>query len=413
MARSVSIFEVSGLPFWRRPIFLLFIMAIAMPIAFSVWSALLNNFVIQVADFDGSDIGLLHTVREVPGFLAIGVILLIIFLREQTLGLISLALLGVATAMTAYFPSISGLLIITLISSFGFHYFETVNQSLQLQWLPKEKAPQIIGWLVGAGSLATLFAYLGIIVGWQKLGLSFNFLYLSSGGLTALIAVLCLFFFPNFKTETEQIKKLVLRRRYWLYYALQFLSGARRQIFVVFAGFMMVEKFGFEVHQLTALFLINLVINIFVAPLFGHFIAYFGERRALLIEYSGLVCVFLAYGGIYLFDWGVIFASILFVLDHLFFGLRMALKTYFQKISAPEDIAPTAAVAFTINHIAAVFLPVLLGLLWLVSPAFVFMAAAFLAFLSLLLALLVPRVPIVGHETLLMPKIYSKSENGE
>ena len=148
MARSVSIFEVSGLHFWRRPIFLLFIMAIAMPIAFSVWSALLNNFVIQVADFDGSDIGLLHTVREVPGFLAIGVILLIIFLREQTLGLISLALLGVATAMTAYFPSISGLLIITLISSFGFHYFETVNQSLQLQWLPKEKAPQIIGWLV-------------------------------------------------------------------------------------------------------------------------------------------------------------------------------------------------------------------------------------------------------------------------
>lgn len=408
MDRSVSIFEVSGLPFWRRPIFLLFIMAIAMPIAFSVWSALLNNFVIQVADFDGSDIGLLHTVREVPGFLAIGVILLIIFLREQTLGLISLALLGVATAMTAYFPSISGLLIITLISSFGFHYFETVNQSLQLQWLPKEKAPQIIGWLVGASSIATLFVYLGIIIGWQKLGLSFNFIYLTSGGLTALIAIFCLLFIPTFKTETKQITKLVLRRRYWLYYTLQFLSGARRQIFVVFAGFMMVERFGFEVHQLTALLLINLAINIFVAPLFGHFIAHFGERRALIIEYSGLVLVFLAYGGIYLFDWGVMLAATLFVLDHLFFGLKMALKTYFQKISAPEDIAPTAAVAFTINHIAAVFLPVLLGLLWLVSPAIVFMVAALLAFLSFTLALLVPRFPIIGNETLLASKTYSK-----
>ena len=408
MARSVSIFDVSGLPFWRRPIFLLFIMAVAMPIAFNVWSALLNNFVVQVADFDGSDIGLLHTVREVPGFLAVGVILLLLIIREQTLGLISLAILGIATAITAYFPSMTGLLVITLISSFGFHYFETVNQSLQLQWLPKEKAPKIIGWLVGAGSLATLFAYLGIIVGWQKLGLSFNFLYLSSGGLTALIAVFCLFFFPNFKTETKQITKLVMRRRYWLYYALQFLSGARRQIFVVFAGFMMVEKFGFQVHQLTALFLINLVINIFAAPLFGYFIAHFGERRALLIEYSGLICVFLAYGGIYLFDWGVSLAAILFVLDHLFFGLRMALKTYFQKISAPEDIAPTAAVAFTINHIAAVFLPVLLGLLWLVSPAIVFMAAAFLAFLSFLLALLVPRFPNIGNETLVLSKTYSK-----
>ena len=413
MARLVSIFEVSGLPFWRRPIFLLFIMAVAMPIAFSVWSALLNNFVIQVADFDGSDIGLLHTVREVPGFLAIGVIFLIIFLREQTLGLISLALLGIATAMTAYFPSVSGLLIITLISSFGFHYFETVNQSLQLQWLPKEKAPQIIGWLVGASSIATLFVYLGIIIGWQKLGLSFNFIYLTSGGLTALIAILCLLFFPTFKTETKQITKLVLRRRYWLYYALQFLSGARRQIFVVFAGFMMVEKFGFEVHQLTALLLINLAINIFVAPLFGYFIAHFGERRALIIEYSGLVFVFVAYGGIYLFDWGVVLAATLFVLDHLFFGLRMALKTYFQKISTPEDIAPTAAVAFTINHIAAVFLPVLLGLLWLVSPAIVFMVAALLAFLSFTLALLVPRFPDIGNETLLALKTYSKYKNGE
>jgi predicted MFS family arabinose efflux permease len=388
-------------------------MAIAMPIAFSVWSALLNNFVIQVADFDGSDIGLLHTVREVPGFLAIGVILLIIFLREQTLGLISLALLGVATAMTAYFPSISGLLIITLISSFGFHYFETVNQSLQLQWLPKEKAPQIIGWLVGASSIATLFVYLGIIIGWQKLGLSFNFIYLTSGGLTALIAIFCLLFIPTFKTETKQITKLVLRRRYWLYYTLQFLSGARRQIFVVFAGFMMVEKFGFEVHQLTALLLINLAINIFVAPLFGYFIAHFGERRALIIEYSGLVLVFLAYGGIYLFDWGVMLAATLFVLDHLFFGLKMALKTYFQKISAPEDIAPTAAVAFTINHIAAVFLPVLLGLLWLISPAIVFMVAALLAFLSFTLALLVPRFPDIGNETLLALKTYSKHKNGE
>ena len=384
-----------------------------MPIAFSVWSALLNNFVIQIADFDGSDIGLLHTVREVPGFLAIGVILIIMFLREQTLGLISLALLGVATALTAYFPSVSGLLIITLISSFGFHYFETVNQSLQLQWLPKEKAPQIIGWLVGAGSIATLIVYLGIIIGWQKLELSFNFIYLTSGGLTALIAILCLLFFPTFKTETKQITKLVLRRRYWLYYALQFLSGARRQIFVVFAGFMMVEKFGFEVHQLTALLLINLAINIFVAPLFGHFIAHFGERRALIIEYLGLVFVFVAYGGIYLFDWGVVLAATLFVLDHLFFGLRMALKTYFQKISAPEDIASTAAVAFTINHIAAVFLPVLLGLLWLISPAIVFMVAALLAFLSFTLALLVPRFPDIGNETLLALKTYSKHKNGE
>ena len=412
MARLVSVSEVRGLPFWRRPIFLLFVMAMGMPIAFNVWSALLNNFVIEVADFDGSDIGLLHTIREIPGFLAVGVILLFYLFKEQTLALISLATLGIATAVTAYFPTMSGLLIVTLISSFGFHYFAAINQSLQLQWLPKDRAPQVLGWLMGAGSLTTLLAYLAIIVGWKKFELSFELLYLSSGGLTAAIAVICLIVFPTFKTETRQLTKLVIRRRYWLYYTFEFLSGARRQIFVVFAAFMMVEKFEFEVHQVTALFLINLVINIFAAPFLGYFIAKFGERRALLIEYFGLVCVFLAYSGIYIFDWGVIVAAILFVLDHLFFGLGMAVHTYFQKISSPEDIAPTAAVSLTINHVAAVFLPVLFGLLWLVSPAMVFLAAAFLAFLSFLLALLVPRFPIVGNETLLIPKFHLNFKKG-
>ena len=117
-------------------------MAIAMPLTFAVWSALLNNFVVEVANFDGSDIGWLHTVREIPGFLAVGVIALIIFIREQVLGLVSLALLGAASAITAWFPSFTGLLNFTMLSSIGFHYYETVNQSLQLQWL-KRKRPHV------------------------------------------------------------------------------------------------------------------------------------------------------------------------------------------------------------------------------------------------------------------------------
>ena len=193
----------------------------------------------------------------------------------------------------------------------------------------------------------------------------------------------CLFAYPQFEAPNPQIKQMVLRRRYWLYYALQFMAGARRQIFVVFAGFMMVERFGFEVHEVTALFLINLVANMILRPLMGGRCHAYGERRTLLFEYAGLVVVFLAYGGIYMFGWGVALAATLYVVDHLLFALALALKTYFQKIADPGDIAPTAAVAFTINHIAAVFLPALLGYLWLVSPASVFVLAAGMAALSL------------------------------
>ena len=410
MSAQFPLGRARDLPVWRRPTTLLFLMAAAMPVAFATWSALLNNFVVEVAGFDGSDIGWLHTVREIPGFLAVGVIAIIVFMHEQVLGLVSLVLLGVATALTAQFPSLAGILTITMLSSIGFHYYETVNQSLQLQWLDKLRAPQMLGWLLAAGSGATLVAYVLIVLTWQAFDLSYNFVYMVSGGVTALIAVFCLVAYPKFEAPNPQTKRMVLRRRYWLYYALQFMAGARRQIFVVFAGFMMVERFGFEVHEVTALFLVNLVINMGAAPLLGRAVARYGERPTLIFEYAGLALVFLAYGGIYLFGWGVMLAATLYVVDHVLFSLALALKTYFQKIADPGDIAPTAAVAFTINHIAAVFLPALLGYLWLVSPAAVFGAAAGMAAVSLMLALLIPRHPEPGHETVLSRPLPAPAE---
>ncbi|MBO9406506.1 MFS transporter [Shimia sp. R9_1] len=410
MFEKIAIDDAQALPWWRRPIALLFLMALAMPIAFNTWSALLNNFVVELADFDGADAGLLHTVREIPGFLAVAVIFLILFIREQVLGTISLLLLGVATALTAYFPSMGGILMITLLSSIGFHYYETVNQSLQLQWLDKKRAPKVLGWLVAAGSGATLLAYGLIILSWKRFDLSYEVVYLAGGGITALIALYCIFAFPQFEGRTPQARKMVLKKRYWLYYAMQFMAGARRQIFVVFAGFMMVKHFGYEVHESTGLNMVTLVATMMFAPLVGGALSRFGERRILVFEYTGLFVVFLAYSGIFFFGWGVTLAAALFVIDHLLFSLAIGLKTYFQKIADPEDMAPTAAVAFTINHIAAVCLPFPLGLLWVYSPGSVFVLAASMAAVSLGLACLIPRHPEKGNETRLTRPLAAAAE---
>jgi hypothetical protein len=405
----VDLKDAQTLPVWRRPVALLILMSAAVPLAFATWSALLNNFVIERANFTGVEIGWLHTVREIPGFLAIGVIVVIMFMREQVLGLVSLVMLGAATAVTAWFPSFGGILVVTMISSIGYHYFETVNQSLQLQWLPKDRAPQVLGWLVAVGSGASLLSYGLLVATWDVFNLSYNTVYLISGGACVAIAVYCMIVFPQFEGE-PQVKKMVLKRRYWLYYALQFMSGARRQIFLVFAAFMMVERFGFEVHEVTALFLINFIANMLFAPVMGRALGRYGERNILVFEYVGLIGVFLAYGGIYFFGWGVLLAAALYVLDHLFFALAFALKTYFQKIADPGDIAPTAAVAFTINHIAAVFLPATLGYLWIVSPGAVFGLAAAMAGVSLMLALMIPRHPVKGHETIFNRRLTAPAE---
>jgi hypothetical protein len=391
--------EARHLPFWRQPVALLFLMAAAMPISFATWSALLNNFVIEAAGFGGVQIGWLHTVREIPGFLAVGVILVLLLMREQVLAVVALVLLGVATAITAMFPSFGGLLFVTLLSSIGFHYYETVNQSLQLQWLPKSEAPVLLGKIVAVGSGASLLAYALLVVTWKTFDLSYNFVYMAAGGVTIALTLFAAFAYPQFEAPDPQLKTFVLRRRYWLYYLLQAVSGARRQIFTVFAAFMMVERFGFEVHQLTALFIVNFLANMALAPAMGRAVARWGERNVQVLEYLGLTVVFLCYGGIYWFGWGIVLAAVLYVVDHLFFALSFALKTYFQKIADPGDIAPTAAVAFTINHIAAVFLPALLGYLWMISPGIVFGLAAGLAAVSVGLVLMIPRHPEKGNET--------------
>ncbi|CAH1542567.1 Permease of the major facilitator superfamily [Vibrio rotiferianus] len=380
---------------WRTPQNFLLLISIIVPIAFSTWMALLNNFVIEKANFDGADIGLLQSVREIPGFLAFTVVFVLLFIREQRFMLVSLAMLTLGTAITGYFPSLFGLLFTTLLMSTGFHYFETLKQSLSLQWLSKEEAPEMLGKFISVGALASLFTYGAIWVFLEQLKLDFKTVYLLAGGVGFVLIIVMAFAFPEFKTEVPQNKKLVLRKRYWLYYALTFMSGARRQIFTVFAGFLMVEKFGYSAADITLLFLINYLFNFLFAKRIGRFIGAVGERKALMFEYVGLIFVFVGYGLVQTAEW----AAALYVIDHLFFALALAIKTYFQKIADPADMASTAGVAFTINHIAAVVIPVTFGIIWLVSPSSVFYIGAAMAAVSLLLSLNIPAKPEEGNET--------------
>lgn len=368
-----------------------------MPVAWATWSALLNNFVIERAAFTGAEIGILHSLREVPGFLAFTAVFVLLVLKEQTFAIVSLAVLGLGTALTGLFPSEYGLYFSTVLMSIGFHYFETVKQSLSLQWLHREEAPQLLGRLISAGALTSIVIYslLWVLLSWFEL--DYVWIYLLAGGICVGMAVYMKVGFPTFSADSTQTMELFLRRRYWLYYALTFFSGARRQIFVVFAAFMMVEKFGYAPEQIALLYLINQTFNYFFAERIGALIGRFGERRALIVEYVGLILVFTGYA----FVSDALWAAVLYVIDHLFFALAIAMSTYLQKIGDPEDMAGTAGVSFTINHIAAVAIPAVLGLVWLNSPSTVFMMGAGFAVCSLVLALNVPHKPGKGNEVVI------------
>ncbi len=374
---------------------LLFLLAIGNTIAFATWQVMLNNFAVERAAFSGEEIGILQSLREVPGFLAFTAVLLMLFIRQQNFAILSLVTLGVGTAITAFYPTALWLYFSTVIMSVGFHYLETLHNSLSLQWLSKDEAPKVLGQLLSVRAFCNLAVLGAIYIYLMFFAANYFMIYLLAGSVAVAIGLFCWSAIPHFQDQVVQRKELFLRQRYWLYYLLTFLAGARRQIFVVFAGFLLVEKFGFPVENVVLLTLVNAALTFWLAPKIGALISYIGERRALTLEYIGLIIVFVSYA----FVDSIAVAIALYLLDHLFFAMAIAIKTYFQKIADPADIAATSSISFTINHIAAVILPALLGLLWVVNHGAVFLVGAAIAGASLLLSQLIPDHPKPQFET--------------
>ena len=381
----------------KSPELLILLMTIGSAISWAVWLNLLNNFAIEKIDFNGAEMGILQSLREIPGFLAFTVILVLAFIREQKLAYVSLALLGIGIILTGFVQTNMTFYLATIVMSVGFHYFETINSSLTLQWINKEKTAEFLGRVIATRSAASIIAFALVWIMFEQFDIEYLWIYMIGGGASVVIVVFCWQHFSLFPEKVVQTKKIILRKRYWLYYSLQFLSGARRQIFVVFAGFLMVEKFDFSVAEISLLLLANAAINVTLAPKIGRLIHKFGERKALIFEYIGLTFIFTGYAVVE----SSYFAVFLYIADHLFFSIAIALKTYFQKIADPADIASSAGVSFTINHIAAVFIPVVFGFIWLYSPSLVFFAGSGIALASLLLALNMPSKPSAGNEVLL------------
>ncbi len=360
---------------------LLYFIAAIVPLSFTTWSALLNNFAIETAHFTGEQIGLLQSIREIPGLLAFTIVFVLLIFRQQIATYLSLLLLGLGTLLVGFFPSTLGLYTTTLIMSVGFHYLETLYNSLSLQWISKQNTPSFLGKLSSLRSFMSL-AILGILyVCMQYLELSYKNIYLLFGGATMILSLIAWREFHLFKDDVIQETKLFLRKKYWIFYLLTFLAGARRQIVVVFAGFLLVEQFSFSAQNMVLLLIVNTVISMVCAPYAGKLIERFGERFSLRFEYISIIIIFVLYG----FVQNAAMAVSLYILDSLFFTIAMALKTYFQKIADPKDIAVTSSVGFTINHIAAVILPFTFGVVWMYSHSAVFFIGAGIGVISLVL----------------------------
>ena len=359
-------------------------------LGFNVWRAIFNNFAVEEIGVTATQIGVIQAIREVPGLLGFTLGFLALVFSEMRIMGISVLILGVGLVASGMSDMLSVLILGTLLMSIGFHWFYPSSSSLVLMGMGKDEAPKALGRLRSVSSFA---AVIGTLVVWVFIdGIEFGPIDIPAWGYrTTLIVIGAVVIFGSIftlrdnhhKGAQREKRKIIFRREYWLYYALTFMMGSRRHIFTTFAIFMLVQVYGISVRETATLFLINNLINTYASAQLGKLVVRFGERKVLTFNFVGLIGVFLGYAFVpYL---PVLFAF--FVLDNIFFGFNLAIESYFQKIAfSTQEITSNISMGQTINHISALVVPILGGILWeQVAPSATFLAGVAIAVVSLVL----------------------------
>jgi MFS family permease len=357
-------------------------------LGFNVWQALFNNFAVEELGVGAAQIGLIQALRELPGLFGFAVGFLVLWLTEMRVMWLSVLLLGLGLVVSGFADALSVLILGSLVMSIGFHWFYPSNSSIVLMAVGEEEAPKILGRL---RSVASFAAVIGTLVIWIFVdgvefgpisisGWGYRTLLIAVGGVVVLGSALGLRRGFGYGGQQEK-RRIIFRRAYWVYYVLTFLMGSRRHIFTTFAIFMLVDIYGIDVRATATLFLVNNLVNTFASAQLGRIVARYGERTVLTANFLGLSAVFLGYAFVSYLP--VLF--LLFVLDNIFFGFNLAVDSYFQKIAySSEEITSNVSLAQTINHISALVVPILGGLLWeLVAPWATFAAGVGIALVSL------------------------------
>lgn len=379
-------------------------------LGFRLWEAVFTNFAVQELHFRADQIGWIQSIREIPGLLGILSGILALVLGEMRTAGLSVIVMGAGIALTAFTREIGGVIVATLVMSTGFHFFYAGNASAVLLVVGPNEAPKVLGRLNSLGALAALLGTLFILATLEAWG--FRNLFLVSGLVVLVIgAILMPWTRQQVRAEGVTRPRPRLRRRYALYYVLQFLLGSRRHIFTTFAVFLMVRQYGVPTQMMALLYLTNYLLGTYFHQVFGRLVARLGERPTLTVNFILLALIFLGYAFLPLWpalespSWSLpalglggwvlvpsfnvtpvlLILMFLFVADNILFGFSIALECYFQKIAlGPEEITPNIAMGQTMNHVAAVIIPVVGGMVWeTVGPQYTFLAGVAIALLAL------------------------------
>ena len=314
-----------------------------------------NNFIVEEIGIQPRQFGVLESIREIPGLLTVALIAVSIRFPAARLAGFLLILTGIGVG--AYFGvhTVGGLILASLVWSVGFHGWLPQRETLALTLSDAHKGRRLgqlrsideFGFLL---AMALTFGFIGFV--------GFRWIFLAAG-LAVILGGFAMFPVRVPAAVTSE-DRFVFRREYLTYYLLTFFQGCRRQIFVIFAVFSMVFVHGATTEHIIILMFVNTLLAVLAAPLVGRLIDRLGERKILSAAYAMLILIFWGYS--FIQNKWVLYA--LYCVDRLLFLASVSLSTYLNRIARTADLRPTISLGVTLNHVAAVTLPLVGGFLW-------------------------------------------------
>ncbi len=318
------------------------------------------NFFVDTIGLTGGQVLWLEGIREIPGLILVFIAALTMHLPLSWRAAASAAVLGLGYMAHALAQSYTGLLAVAIVASFGLHGYQPIHPALGISLASESTRGRILGLLTSVSSLAGI-AGMGVLALTSNLmkDLSLRWFYVIGGAIIMVSVYFFLRLSPNLGTTQAKQPRLVLRRRYWLYYVLTFFEGSRKEVLGSFCTLVLVQQFGWKVWQLSPLLVATAVLSMLLAPTLGMLVDRFGPRRALASSYSILVLACIGYAVI---PNAAILAG-LYAVMRLAQILNLGLSVYVRQIAPPEEMTPTLSAGVSVNHVSSVAMPLLFGAL--------------------------------------------------
>lgn len=327
---------------------------------FTIYMGVFQNFFREVLKGEPFGLGALESMREIPGLIAALMAGALVALAESRVAVIGIFITGLGIALTGGTESYWPLVGVTVFWSVGFHLWSTVSPAITLTLAKGTEGGRHLGRMRSVGAVATI---VGLGLAWLASLLPTKppyWLYFAVAG-TAIMAAAYLASRLSHRASGGKRQRLILRREYGLFYLLTFLEGCRRQIFSIFALFTLIKVYNIPLTTVLLLSLINAVLSALTSPRMGKYIDRVGERRPLTIYAVGIIAIFIGYATIPNPYW----LCALFVVDNVLFTFSIGFNTYLHRIVRPGELTPCLAMGTTMNHIAAVGLPIFGAWVWM------------------------------------------------